>query len=102
VSFRIGEHGLSFWIHVTPSARWEGVGGAHGDALRVRVTAAPADGAANRACAALLARAFDTHRAWVELDPRSKGRRKWVRIRGDAPVLAQRLATLASGDAGEP
>jgi uncharacterized protein (TIGR00251 family) len=97
VSFRALNDGLSFWIHVTPGSRQEGIGGAHGDALRVRVTAPPRDGAANRACADLLARAFETHRAWIQLDPGSKGRRKRVRIRGDAPALARRLAVLAGG-----
>ena len=97
VSYRSSLDGLSFWIHVTPGARQEGVGGAHGDALRVRVTAPPAGGAANRACMELLARAFETHRAWVRLDPASKGRRKRVRIQGDAPALVRRLADLAAG-----
>lgn len=97
VSYRASHDSLSFWIHVTPGARHEAIGGAHGDALRIRVTAAPAGGAANRACAALLARAFETHRAWIQLDPASKGRRKRVRIQGDAPSLARRLSDLASG-----
>lgn len=97
VSYRASHDSLSFWIHVTPGSRHEAIGGAHGDALRVRVTAAPSGGDANRACTALLARAFETHRAWIQLDPASKGRRKRVRIQGHAPALARRLSRLASG-----
>ncbi len=98
--YRDTPDGVSFWIHVTPGARWESIGGAHGDALRVRVTEPPADGAANRACQALLARAFEIGRSDVVLDAASKGRRKRVRIQGDAARLARRLAALAAGDRG--
>lgn len=100
VSYRATHEGLSFWIHVTPGSRHEMIGGTHGDALRVRVTAPPVGGAANRACTELLARAFETHRAWIQLDPSSKGRRKRVRIQGDAPALARRLSDLAAGESG--
>lgn len=96
VSYRASHDSLSFWIHVTPGARQEAIGGAHGDALRVKVTALPIGGDANRACTELLARAFETHRAWIQLDPASKGRRKRVRIQGDAPSLTRRLSELAT------
>ena len=102
-SFRATPEGLSFWIHVTPRARREAVGGTHGDALRVAVRAPPAEGAANRACSEALAAAFAVRRSAVELDPSSRSRRKRVRIRGDGERLAARLAALAgaAGDAPE-
>lgn len=104
LSFRAAPEALDFWIHVTPRARREAVGGTHGDALRVAVRAPPAGGAANRACSEALARAFAVRRSQVELDPGSRGRRKRVRIRGDGAALARRLASLggAAGDAAEP
>jgi hypothetical protein len=49
--FRKTATALEFWIHVTPRARRQSVRGIHGDALRVVVTATPARGAANEACA---------------------------------------------------
>lgn len=87
--------GFSFWIHVSPRARREAVGGCHGDALRVAVRAAPEAGRANAACVAALAEAFGVARGDVALDPRSAGRRKRVRIEGDASLLGRRFATLA-------
>jgi uncharacterized protein (TIGR00251 family) len=87
--------GFSFWIHVSPRARREGVGGRHGDALRVAVRAAPEAGRANAACVAALAEAFGVARADVTLDPRSSGRRKRVRIEGDTALLARRFEVLA-------
>lgn len=104
LSFRATPQEVAFWIHVTPRARRETVGGTHGDALRVWVRAVPSGGAANRACREALASAFGARRSDIELDPASKGRRKRVRIRGDGAALARRLAALArsAGDAREP
>jgi len=90
--------GFSFWIHVSPRARREGVGGRHGDALRVAVRAAPEAGRANAACVAALAEAFGVARADVALDPRSTGRRKHVRIEGDTGLLQGRFEALAKAD----
>lgn len=104
LSFRASPEALDFWIHVTPRARREAVGGTHGDALRVAVRAPPAQGAANRACAQALAAAFAVRGRDIELDPGSRARRKRVRIRGDGEALRRRLLALAAsaGDAREP
>ena len=90
--------GFSFWIHVAPRARREGVGGLHGDALRVAVRAAPEAGRANLACVEALAAAFAVPRRQVALDPRSTGRRKRVRIEGDTRFLEGRFEALAKAD----
>ena len=81
---------------MTPRARRARVGGAHGGALRVSVTAPPSEGKANGACIAALAEALDLPRRRVELDPASKGRRKRVRIRGHGEVLEAALRALAT------
>jgi hypothetical protein len=87
--------GLAFWIHVTPRARRPAVGGRHGDALRVAVAAAPADGRANAACLAALAEAFGVRARDVALCAGARGRRKRVQIAGDPAALASRLEALA-------
>jgi hypothetical protein len=87
--------GIAFWIHVSPGAKREAVGGAHGDALRVAVSAPPIEGRANAACVEALASAFGVRRAAVELDPAARGRRKRVSIAGEPAALAARLAALA-------
>jgi len=96
--FRILESsdGVAFWIHVTPRSRRERVGGTHGDALRVRVGAAPVKGAANAACVEALARALEVRSRAVELDPGSRSRRKRVKVVGEAGALARRLEELAA------
>ena len=85
-----------FTIHVTPRARREQVGGVHDGALRVDVTPAPADGAANAACIQALARALNARPGDVALDPRSKHRRKRVRVAGAPVALGARLEALAA------
>ena len=90
------ERGLAFWIHVSPGAKRELVGGAHGGALRVAVGAPPLDGRANAACVEALAAAFGVKRAAVALDAGARGRRKRVEIAGAAEALAVRLAVLAA------
>lgn len=88
--------GVVFWIHVTPRARREQVGGLHGDALRVYVSAPPVEGEANAACARALADALEVRRADVWLDPGARGRRKRIRVQGDAEALMRRLRALAT------
>jgi hypothetical protein len=86
---------VAFWIVVTPRASREQVGGLRGDALRVTVQAPPVEGEANAACVRVLASALDVRRSDVWLDPGARGRRKRVRVRGDAAALGRRLEALA-------
>ncbi len=87
--------GFDFWIHVTPRSRRPGVGGRHGDALRVAVSAPALAGRANAACVEALARAFGVSRSRVEVDPGSRHRRKRVHIQGDRAELEHRFEELA-------
>jgi uncharacterized protein YggU (UPF0235/DUF167 family) len=88
-------HGVGFWVHVTPRASRERVGGAHGGALRVAVREPPVEGEANAACARALARALGVGRAALTLDPGARGRRKRVEATGDPAALEARLRALA-------
>jgi hypothetical protein len=88
--------GIAFWIHVTPRARNNRVGGTHGDALRVDVRATPVAGKANAACTAALADALGEPKASVQLPAGSRGRRKRVEVSGDAAALCARLRLLAT------
>jgi len=89
------EDGLAFWIHVTPRARREAVGGRHGDALRVAVKAPPVGGKANAACVEALAEAFGVERRDVEIHSGARGRRKRVRVTGETRALEEKLQKLA-------
>ena len=72
---------LLLQLHVQPRASRDEFAGAHGDALKVRITAPPVDGKANALLVRFLAEQFDTPRAAVELVNGETGRRKTFRIR---------------------
>ena len=89
--------GVSFTLRVQPRARRDAIVGMHGDALKVALTAAPVDGAANAALLELLADALDVPVRALRLLHGERSRNKTVHVSGlDAAELRARLATLAA------
>ncbi|HEV2757075.1 MAG TPA: DUF167 domain-containing protein [Actinomycetota bacterium] len=88
---------------VQPGAAKDAVGGVHGDALRVKVTAPPVDGKANRAVEELVARLAGIRRADVEVVSGHGSRHKRIALRGIPPEdVATRLGVVLSSRAHEP
>lgn len=83
--------GVRVSVHVQPRARRPGIDGVHGDALRVRVTAAPVDGAANDAVITTLATALDRPRSALRVVAGHTARAKVVEIDGITPDDIHRL-----------
>jgi uncharacterized protein (TIGR00251 family) len=79
-------------IHVQPGAKKTEAAGRHGDALKLRLAAPPAEGKANLALIAFLADAFGVPRRRVTLLSGEKSREKRVRI--EAPVRRPDLEWL--------
>lgn len=67
-------------VLVSPRARADAIVGWHGDALKVRVAAAPAGGEANRRLLAYLADCFGVPVSGVGLEAGGAGRRKRVSV----------------------
>ena len=88
--------GVSFRVRVVPRAGRTGVAGVRGDALLVRLAAAPVDGAANEALVAALAGILAVPRRDVAITSGERSRDKVVRIAGldIARVSAKLLAIL--------
>jgi uncharacterized protein (TIGR00251 family) len=59
VAVRRERDAVSFRVHLQPKASHEGVAGAAGGILRLRVTAPPVEGRANLACLRVLAKLLD-------------------------------------------
>lgn len=83
-------------IKVTPKARHAAIGDSMADPdgslrLKVAVTAIPAEGAANDAVIALLAKEWRLPKSALTIAAGAADRRKIVRIAGDATELARRL-----------
>ena len=87
---------LRLAIHATPGAKRTEAAGIHGDALRVRLAAPPADGKANAALIAWAAQAFELPRNRVQLLHGATGRSKLLLIALDsAQALARAQAQVA-------
>lgn len=84
--------GIRVTVHVQPRAKAPGVGGLHGDALKVRVGAAPIDGAANEAVVQALAEAFGCAPRDVRVVAGASARRKIVEVDGATVATAMTLA----------
>ncbi|MBA3573107.1 MAG: DUF167 domain-containing protein [Pyrinomonadaceae bacterium] len=74
--------GIVFKVQVVPRASRSEIVGEHNGALRIRVAAAPVDGAANEELVRLLARALHVPRSAVEITPGHSGKLKTVRVAG--------------------
>jgi uncharacterized protein len=86
-------------LHVHPGAGRTAVVGRHGDALKVKVGAPPADGRANAACLALVADTVGIPVTQVELTSGGSSRAKRVRIKGVVAEDLRRAIELAVGNA---
>lgn len=85
-------------VRVTPRAAHDAVVGVRDGTLHVRVAAPPAEGAANRACAELVAKALSLRRTQVVLVGGQTARNKRFAIQDITPdELRRRLAALEAG-----
>jgi uncharacterized protein (TIGR00251 family) len=85
-------------VRVIPRAGRTVAAGWRGDALLVRLAAAPVDGAANDALIAFLADALGCSRRSISIAHGEKSRDKRVRVEGlGSAELQRRLARLTSG-----
>ena len=85
---------LELNVLARPGARRSEVLGPHGDALKIRIAAHPAAGAANRALLELLAAAFGVTQKRCQLIAGPASRRKRVRIQ--TPDRARAETVLAA------
>jgi hypothetical protein len=88
--------GIVLTLHIQPRASRNEVCGVRGDALRIRLTSPPVDGAANRLCREFLADLFHVPKSAVEIISGETSRHKRVRITGaDSETLRRILGSAA-------
>lgn len=83
-------------LRVSPGAGRAQIIGRHGDAWKVRVTAAPEHGRANEAVLRLLAEVLAVPRNTLALVSGHSARDKIVELTGLGPALVERRLTSAS------
>ena len=86
-------------LHVHPGAGRTAVVGRHGDALKVKVAAAPERGRANDACTALVGELLGVPAGDVELTAGAASRLKRFRVAGVEVDEVRRRLELALEDA---
>lgn len=95
ISVRDDKSGATFSVRLHPRARENAITGILGDALKLSLTAPPAEGRANDACIGFLAEVLRLPRSSVTIAAGHSSRNKVVRIVGmTASTLEQRLAEL--------
>lgn len=93
-AIRLEERGASirFAVRVQPRAARSEIAGLQGDALKVRLSAPPVDGAANAALVELLAEALGVPRRCVRVVSGARSRGKVVEVDGANVENIRRLA----------
>lgn len=85
--------GATFAVRVHPRARKNAITGVLGDALKLSLTAPPAEGRANDACIEFLAEVLRLPRSSVTIAAGHSSRNKVVRVSGfSASAVAERIA----------
>lgn len=76
----VHEDAVAFAVRVVPRARRDEIQGIEGGALKVRVTAPPVGGKANRAVIEFLAERLGVGRSQIEIISGERSRRKVVKL----------------------
>ncbi len=83
--------GTTIEIYVQPRASRNELAGIHEDTLKVRLTAPPVEGEANKECLRFLAKVFGVPKAHLEIVQGHKSRRKTILVRGVLPEVLQNI-----------
>ena len=79
--FQTTRQGLVFKAYIQPRAKADEIAGLRQEALKIRLTAPPADGEANRACLKFLAKALGVAKSDLEIVSGASGRNKKILVR---------------------
>jgi uncharacterized protein (TIGR00251 family) len=87
IKFKISkaEGGAAFPVRVVPRASKNEISGRHGEAVKVRLTAPPVEGAANKALVDFLSGILGVHRSQIEILSGHASRDKIVCVVGMMP-----------------
>ena len=83
--YSVTEKGIILNLHIQPRASRNQVCGIQDNALKIRLTSPPVDGAANKLCREFLADLLDLPKSAVEIISGETSRHKRIRIACDDP-----------------
>jgi len=76
------ETAITLKVHLQPRALRDGIDGLHGDAVKIRLTAPPLEGKANKALQKFIAKKLNIPSSQVEIIGGRHSRQKLLRITG--------------------
>ena len=89
LSIREHPEGIIFKVLVQPRSSKNTIIGLHGDALKLKLTAAPVDNAANKMCIKFLAARLGVSKSRIEIILGHTSRSKQVLLRSDASKISE-------------
>lgn len=97
--FKESSEGIIFKIHVQPRSSKNMVAGLLGDALKIKLTAPPVDGAANVMCIKYLAKSLSVSGSRLEIISGHTGKTKYILLKygsnsGKPEVLKSKVESL--------
>lgn len=87
----VSEDCLILSLHIQPRASKSGISGVQENALKIRLTSPPVDGAANKLCREFLADLFGVSKSSVEIIAGETSRLKRVRITSNDPEQLKKI-----------
>lgn len=78
--FQVNEQDLVFKVHIQPRSAANQIAGVREDAVKIRLTAPPVDGEANRACIKFLAKQLNVAKSDLEIISGAGSRSKKIRV----------------------
>ncbi len=91
------ESGTLVEVYVQPRAGRNEWAGIHQGSLKLRLTAPPVEGEANKECVRFLAKAFRVAKSSLEIVQGQKSRRKTILVRGLSPEVLQKYLADIDG-----
>jgi uncharacterized protein len=89
IDIREDREGLTFWVYVQPRASKAAFAGIHQNALKMRLTAPPVEGAANKQCIELLAKTLEWPKSAIDIVSGQGSRHKQIRIRPKGETMTR-------------
>jgi uncharacterized protein len=88
------EVSVTLKVRLQPRSSRDGIDGLHGDALKVKVTAPPVEGRANKAVKKLLAEQLGISPSQIEIIAGERSREKLLRISGISRAEMERALCI--------
>lgn len=103
--FQKNNHGITFKVHIQPRASGNRIAGSWHDSVKIRLTAPPVDGEANKACIQFLSRQLKVPKSDIEIVSGLSSRTKKILVNlPDAQTRtrqADKIQKLIQAMAGE-